>query len=110
MDEIVAELLANTNARGVWLFGRMVIVDNQYQNEILAAAVKDSSTKPPLKLVVHGETSLDFVDWQLFAEPIGRATLVFIFDDTSSLGLIRLRVRDAKDAIQRALTTHGESG
>lgn len=37
------------------------------------------------------------------AQPIGKATLVFVFNDRSSLGLIRLRVRNAKEAIERAL-------
>ena len=105
MDEIVADLLSNTDALGVWLLGDPVVQDNQPRNQVLAAAVKDASIKPPAKVVVDAETYLDFVDWQLFAEPIGKATLVFIFDDRSSLGLIRLRVRQAKDAIRRALGT-----
>lgn len=103
VDEIVAELLANTGALGVWLLGAMLVADNQHQNEVLAGAVQDPSIKRPMKLMVEGETYFDFVEWQLFAQPIGKATLVFVFNDRSSLGLIRLRVRNAKEAIERAL-------
>jgi hypothetical protein len=103
VDEIVAELLANTGALGVWLLGAMVVANNQHQNEVLAGAVKDPSIKPPMKILVGSETYFDFVERQIFAEPIGQATLVFVFDDRSSLGLIRLRVRNAKDAIARGL-------
>jgi hypothetical protein len=103
VDEIIAELLTNTAALGVWLFGRMVVANNQHQSEMLAGAVKDSSIKPPMKLVVESETYFDFVDRQIFADRIGEATLLFIFDDRSSLGLIRLRVRQAKEAIEQAL-------
>lgn len=105
VDEIVAELLANTGALGVWLLSAMLVADNQHQNEVLAGAVQDPSIKRPTKLMVEGETYLDFVEWQLFAQPIGNATLVFVFNDRSSLGLIRLRVRNAKEAIERALAT-----
>lgn len=106
VDELVAELLTNTGALGVWLLGSTVVQDNQPRNQVLAAAVKgDSAVKPPAKIVVEAETYFDFIDWQLYAERIGGATLVFIFDDRSSLGLIRLRVRHAKDAIKRALDT-----
>lgn len=56
-----------------------------------------------MKLMVEGETYFDFVEWQLFAQLIGKATLVFVFNDRSSLGLIRLRVRNAKEALECAL-------
>lgn len=47
VDEIIAKLLLDTNALGVWLLGPMMIANNQYQNEVLAAAVTDSSIEPP---------------------------------------------------------------
>ena len=103
VDEIVADLLASTNALGVWLLGRMVVVDNQHQNEVLAGAVGDSSVKPPLKLMIESEAYFDFVDRQIFATRIGGATLLFIFNDRSSWGLIRLRVRQAEETIRQAL-------
>lgn len=103
MDEALTKLLLDANALGVWVFGPMVVSDNQYQNEVLASAVKDPSTKPPVKLMIQSETYLDFVDWQIFAWPIGTATLVVLFDEQSSLGLIRLRARNARAAIERAL-------
>lgn len=103
VDEIVSELLTSTAALGVWLLGGKVVVNNQPRNEVLAGAVKDSSVKPPLNLFIQGETHADFADWQLFADRIGAASLVVVFDDRSSLGLIRLRVRQAKQAIEQAL-------
>lgn len=103
MDEIFTDLLGTTGALGVWLLGTSVVADNEHKNEILAGAVKDPSIKPPMKALVESEMYFDFVEMQIFAAPIGRATLVFVFDDRSSLGLIRLRVRHAKDAIERAL-------
>jgi hypothetical protein len=103
VDEIIAELLASTGALGVWLLGRMVVVDNQHQNEVLAGAVKDSSIKPPMKLMIESETYFDFIDRQIFAKRIGEATLLFIFDDKSSLGLIRLRLRQAEEMMRQAL-------
>ncbi len=95
MDELVAELLGNTGALGVWLLGTMVIAHNQHQNEVLAGAVKDPSIKPPMKVLVESETYFDFVERQIFAEPIGRATLVFVFDDTASC---RPRTKRCTDA------------
>jgi len=103
MHEALTKLLLDANALGVWVFGPMVILDNQYQNEVLGSAVKDPSIKPPTKLMIQSETYLDFGDWQVFAWPIGTATLVVVFDDQSSLGLIRLRARIARPAIERAL-------
>lgn len=64
MDEIVAELLANTGALGVWLVGAMLVADNQHQNEVLAGAAHDPSIKRPTKLMVEGETYFDFVEWR----------------------------------------------
>jgi predicted regulator of Ras-like GTPase activity (Roadblock/LC7/MglB family) len=137
VDEIIAKLLLDTNALGVWLLGPMPIANHQYQNDVpaaavkdssikpalkvvvesetylvasnqdqsdvLAAAVKSSSIKPPLKVVVESEAYLDFVDRRIFALPIGPAVLVVVFDEQSSLGLIRLRVRRAREAIVAAL-------
>jgi len=100
VDEIVAELLRDTNALGVWLLGAIVIADNQQHNEVIAFAVADPSIKPPMKVLIESETYFDFVRTQLFAEPIGRAALVFVFDDRSSLGLVRLRIHHARDAIK----------
>lgn len=87
----------------------MVVVDcaiNQHQNEQLAGAVRDSSVKPPLKLMIEREAYFDFVDRQIFATRIGGATLLFIFDDKSSLGIIKLRVRQAEETIRQALAAH----
>jgi hypothetical protein len=95
VQELVADLLGSTNALGVWLMER---------DAVLAGAVRDSSITPP-RVRVDGETWIEIGGTQVFAELIGRATLVFLFDDTSSCGLIRLRVRHAKDAIQRALAS-----
>ncbi len=103
MDEIIGELLANTGALGVWLLGPMIVSNNQHQNEVLAGAVKDPSIKPPMKVLLEGETYLDLVERQIFATRVGSAVLVFVFDDRSSLGLIRLRVRNAQEALERAL-------
>lgn len=103
VDEIIAELLRDTNALGVWLLGAMVVENNQHRNEVIGGASKDATFKPPMKVLIESETYFDFVQTQVFAEPIGGATLVFLFDDRSSLGLIRLRVRHAKDAIKLAL-------
>src|SRR3954471_19692419 len=101
VDEIIAELLTNSAALGVWLLGRMVVVNNQHQNEVLAGAVKEASIKPPMKLLIESETYFDFLDRQIFADRIGEASLVFVFDDRSSLGLIRLRVRQTREAIEQ---------
>jgi len=103
VDEIIATLRLNTNALGVWLLGPMVIANNQYQNDVLAAAVENSSIKPPLNAVVTSETQLDFEDRGIYAMPIGPAILVVVFDEQSSMGLIRLRVRHVMKAIEAAL-------
>jgi hypothetical protein len=95
VEEIVSKLLADTAALGVWLLGD--------QSEMLTSAVQDDSIKPPIKAVVGGETYLEFVDTQIFAIPLEGATLVILFNDRSSLGLIRLRVIRVKAAIQQAL-------
>ncbi|MGE5186244.1 MAG: hypothetical protein ACM31C_29520 [Acidobacteriota bacterium] len=103
MDDIVAELLATTGALGVWVLGAMVVANNEQHNEVLAAAAKDPSIRPPMKVLLESEAYFDFVDRQIFAAPLSSAILVIAFDDRSSLGLIRLRVRHAKEAIERAL-------
>lgn len=103
MDEALTKLLLDANALGVWVFGPMVVSDNQYKNDVLGRAVRDPSTRPPVKLMIQSETYLDFGDWQVFAWPVGTATLVVVFDEQSSLGLIRLRARNARPAIERAL-------
>lgn len=105
VDELVAELLTNTGALGVWLLGRMEVANNQLQNQVIASAVKDSSISPPLKVMIEGETYFDFVDRQIFADRVVGTTLVFVFDDRSSLALIKLRVRHAREAIEHALAT-----
>jgi hypothetical protein len=94
VQQILEDLLASTNAMGVWLLER---------DDVIAGAAKDLSAAPP-RVRVEGETWIEIAGTQVFAQPIGRATLVFVFDDKSSVGLIRLRVRHAKAAIQRELT------
>jgi hypothetical protein len=103
MYELLADLLGNTGALGVWLLGPGVVVDNQHHAEVIAGAVKQPSVKPPVMVWIEGETHIDFGERQVFAQRIGAATLVVVFDDGASLGLIRLRVRHARDAIERAL-------
>lgn len=103
MDQIVAELLAGTGALGVWLLGPMVVVGNEPQNVVLASAVTDPSLLPPATILVEDWTCVHHGDHQLFAEAIGGVLLVVMFDERSSLGLIRLRVRRARDAISRVL-------
>lgn len=103
MDEIVAELLADSGALGVWLIGATAIAKQPHPSGVLAAAVTDASIASPAQVCVEGETFFAFGDRKIFAEPIGGATLVIVFDDRSSLGLIRIRVRNAKQAIERAL-------
>lgn len=105
VDEIIAELLHNTAARGVFLLGGIAITDNQQRNVVLARAVSEPSIKPPARIMIESETYLDIDERQIFADRIGSATLVIVFDGRSSHGLVRLRVRHARDAIARALAT-----
>lgn len=109
IDEILDELLVSTGALAVWLLGTATIVDNQLQNPVLAGAVQDPSITPPAKVFVANDfVANDFFgepsdDRSLFAQPIGRAIVVVIFDDRSSLGLVRLRIRRSTGAIEAAL-------
>lgn len=105
MDELVAQLLESTAARGVWLLGGMVVRDNEHRNVVLAGATTDPSLEPPTRIMIEGEIYLAIDGRQIFAELIGGATLVIVFDDRSSHGLIRLRVRHAREAIARAIAT-----
>ncbi len=104
MDEIIAALLADTYALGVWLLGSSA--NKMHHGEVLAGTVKDPSIKPPRMVFVESETYLDFEDPRIFAQPIGPVTLLFVFDDESSLGLIRLRVRNAREALERELRSN----
>jgi hypothetical protein len=108
LEEIVAELLDSTKALGVWLLGGRIVEDNQGRDDLLAGAVSDPSAMPPTTVRIEGETWLEFVDRQIFAERVGRATLVIVFDGHTSVGLIRLRIRQAKDAIESALATRAD--
>ena len=110
MDEIVEQLLRETAALGVWLLGEMTVTNNRQHNVVLAGAVREPSIKPPDRIMLESETYLEIDGRQLHAVRIGRATLVILFDDRSSFGLIRLRVRHAKDAIVRAVATLVPSG
>ncbi len=104
MDEIIGALLTDTYALGVWLLGSNA--NKMHHGDVLAAAVTDPSLKPPRTVFVESETYFDFEDRRIFAQPIGPATLVFVFDDRSSLGLIRLRVRTAREALERELRSN----
>jgi hypothetical protein len=104
VEEIIGGLLASTAARGVWFLGGTVIRDNRPQNEVIASAAHDDSVTAPVIAKVETEMYFDFREWKLFAYRIGAATLVFVFDDGSSLGLIRLRVRQESEAIKTALS------
>ena len=94
MDEIVAHLLANTNALGVWLMKGVTAV---------ASATRDASVTMP-RVHVAGETAIELGDTHLFAFPIRGLTLVVVFKTfESSLGLVRLRVKQAQQAIETEL-------
>lgn len=107
MQEIVADLLGSTGALGVWLLGAMRGTAPQ---KLLASAVHDTTTlKPPAKFILDSDGYAIFVfeDTTFFAQRIGHATttIVVAFDNRSSLGLIRLRVRNASHAIESALAS-----
>lgn len=107
MQEIVAELLRSTGALGVWLLGPMRGTDPQ---ELLASAVQNGTTlKPPTKFILDSDGYAIFVfeDTTFFAQRVGHATttIVVALDNRASLGLIRLRVRNATEAIESALAS-----
>lgn len=81
----------------------MVVLGNDPQNVVLASAVTDPSILPPATITVESEIFGQHGDHQLFAERIGGVLLVVVFDERSSLGLIRLRVRRAREAIKQVL-------
>lgn len=83
----------------------MVITDNLQHNVVLAGAATDPSIKAPVRIMIESERYLAIDERQIFAERIGSATLVIVFDDRSSHGLVRLRARHARDAIARAIAT-----
>ena len=95
VQQIVEDLLGSTNALGVWLMKG---------DKVLAGAVKDPSITPP-RVHADSEIWIELAETQVFAEPLGGAMLVLVFDDKSSFGLIRLRVRHAKDAIKSELAS-----
>jgi hypothetical protein len=79
------------------------IDDNRDGCELLASAVRDASVAAPVKIVVQGETYFDFGERKIFALPVAAATLVVVFGERTSLGLVRLRAIKAKAALQRVL-------
>jgi hypothetical protein len=97
VDDIMAALLAEPAALGGWLFGP--------KGDVISGAVKEPSLEPPISCLVAGETYFDLGDRQIYAKPIGQtnATLVLVFDQRASFGLITLRVRKVEEAIKQAL-------
>jgi hypothetical protein len=93
VDEIVAQLLFEAQAQGVWLLKG---------EHVFAAATADASVTPP-RVWVDGEAFIELNGVQLFASPIRGATLVVVFDKRSTLGLVRLRVKQAHKALENAL-------
>jgi len=103
MDQIIARLLLDTGALGVWLLGPVTIDGNRDTCELLASAIADASIAPPVKVVVQSETYFDFGERKVFALPVGAATLVVVFSERTSLGVVRLRAIKAKVALQHVL-------
>jgi hypothetical protein len=97
VDTIMAELLAGASALGAWLIGP--------KGDVISGAVTEPSIKPPMMVMIAGTTFIDLGDRQLYAEPLGKTqtTLVLLFDNRPSLGLIRLRLRQAEKAIRQEL-------
>lgn len=97
---LVDELLASTSALGVWLLGAPA--GNEGRSAMIAAAVQSPDITAPQQLIVNGEVYLGFADRKIFAQNLGGVVIVVVFDDRSSLGLIRLRVRNSAHALARS--------
>jgi hypothetical protein len=103
LDAIVAGLLADTAALGVWLLSGPKL--DEPSEHVLARAVREPSIQPPRITDIENEPLIFGVaDHGAYAERIGAAVLVIAFDDRTSLGLIRLRARKAREAIATAVT------
>ena len=63
----------------------------------------DVALTPPHVRFLESEAWIDLRGTQLFALPLRGSMLVIVFDDRTSYGLIRLRVRNAKAAIDSEL-------
>lgn len=69
---------------------------------VFAAATADATVTVP-RVYVQGETVIELGDMQLLAEPVRGFTLVVLFNQRSTLGLVRLRVHKARRAIEQAI-------
>lgn len=94
MQRIVEDLLEDANVLGAW------VINGQHE---LAGAAKDPSIKTP-RAYADSEAWVEVGSTQVFLQPIGSVMLVVLFDSKSTLGLVRLRVKKAKEAIIRELT------
>jgi hypothetical protein len=94
VQKIVEDLVQDANVLGAW------VINGQHE---LAGAAKDPSMKTP-RAYADSEAWVEVGSTQVFLQPVGSVMLVVLFDNGSSLGLVRLRVRKAKEAIIRELT------
>ena len=77
---------------------------------MIAAAVSDATVNAPAHSVLASPLNLSDIEGafqgeesSIYLKRIGDATIVVAFDEQSSLGLVRLRVRNATAAIKSAL-------
>lgn len=94
MQWIVEDLVEKSNALGAW------IVNGHHE---LAAATKDPSVPTP-RAYADGEAYLELGGMQVLVQPVGSVLLIVMFEKASSLGLVRLRVKQAKEALIRELS------
>jgi predicted regulator of Ras-like GTPase activity (Roadblock/LC7/MglB family) len=117
VEAICRQLLASSNALGVWLVdrdGRTLarIAETEIDVELVMAACRH--------LLEHGEfhefyDTLDDEERKLFRHVNvtligGGAVLAVVFDERSSLGLVRLRCHKAKHDLAKALARSSSGG
>ena len=116
LQPIVERLASESKARLVFLLhreGHMLAVSGEGENRSLDATSLASLTAGNLSAAraiaaLLGEVEfegqlLEGQESRVYLKAIGKAILVVIFDLTTSLGLVRLRVRKASGEIDRLL-------
>ncbi len=108
LQRIVAGLLEDTAARGVWVLVRGTNGSEESFDQELAGATREPSIKPP-RITRIDDEPLFYGEGEhgVFAQRIGAAVLVVAFDEATSLGLIRLRARKAHGDIATAIARVG---
>jgi len=100
LEAALASLLDDAAAEGVWVLRRTKLGDNEPFDDVIASALRELSIDPPRITKLESDPLMFGIDGLgVYAESIGASLLVISFAERTSLGLVRLRVRKAREAI-----------